>query len=288
MKQKEDWKGHWVVVHPELTTDPAGMQGKVGRIVSLSEDEAVVEFPGEDFRAAYEPGGLLILQPPELIAQGITSNSNDLQKPDALILENVYQLVIEGRHEEAIEEALKSSDAIFFATTSLSDWLSRDELQEQHQVEAVTETAGDALGGKLKKILERRLSGKEVIISPEIFGDPIGREGYGRIVGIASNAAATVALDDGQQKSYPTEHIFQLISQSKMISHLTSQRGYYLSAAEQQYILSVLQLSMHGKVREALRQTWQIKDNRQYCIETLREWMQRFESRQGKRKGQRF
>lgn len=120
MKQKK-LAGKIVMVHPQLTTDPADNRGKIGVVKSVVNDcVAYVAFE-DGALAAYNLDGLLTLSPKAVMLQGLQSNimsGNDL---DTYI--KVYGLTKQEKFREALKMAVDNETTAFYCVTDCLQWL---------------------------------------------------------------------------------------------------------------------------------------------------------------------
>ena len=95
------------MVHPLLTHDPQRMQGQVGFISHIIDenDEVYVKLP-YDKTGVYSKDALLTLLPKEMLLAHIHDKLEDLEPKDARILLDIYRLQRNGQ-PAAIEEALR-------------------------------------------------------------------------------------------------------------------------------------------------------------------------------------
>jgi len=79
----EELIGQLVLVHPQLTSDPAGKSGQVGIITGteLENDNIYVGF-GRNGQGLYGTDALLILKPPEQLKQILQENKTALSFED--------------------------------------------------------------------------------------------------------------------------------------------------------------------------------------------------------------
>lgn len=121
--------GKVVVAHPELTTDPACMQGKIGKIFEVAgPDEIRVRFD-HDLHGKYMPSALLIVLPPVKIVEKLRqpgANIPDWQQ--ACILKAIHYL-LENEQEKAIRYVMDTDVLIPFCTETLLDWKYRQSLR---------------------------------------------------------------------------------------------------------------------------------------------------------------
>ena len=126
-------KGRWVAVHPELTTDPLGKQGEVGKIESVSgADAAVATVCFADGQAGrYMIDGLLTLYPQAVILQGL--QSNDINYEDRNVVYSVLKQEVQKNKEAAIKLAMANDTTRFFCMTDCASWLDMKKEQRKNQ-----------------------------------------------------------------------------------------------------------------------------------------------------------
>ncbi len=131
MKQKAKnlFNGRIVMVHPNLTSDPAHRQGEIGKIVNLfpDRDTAVVAF-NNGLHAMYRLNALVTLRPKDALianyAMRLDPGSNERKFVDwAAELALTYQA-------EALKLAMLREDTQEICTMNYSDYV---ELQMKNQ-----------------------------------------------------------------------------------------------------------------------------------------------------------
>ena len=83
MTQTDELTGTIVLVHPDLTKDPAGRPGEVGVITGLDQygDNAYVSF-GKSGQLMYGLDALLVPRPPAEIQEALSRHGRDLNIAD--------------------------------------------------------------------------------------------------------------------------------------------------------------------------------------------------------------
>lgn len=123
----EDLTGTWVLVHPELTTDPAKRQGQIGIITSsdLNKDEVRVGF-GNTPVALYSTDALLVIKPHNELYRDLLTNVKEMEAQDFKTLLRISMILENGsppQLKDALEMALSSQKTLKFGTVSLQDKL---------------------------------------------------------------------------------------------------------------------------------------------------------------------
>lgn len=123
----EDLTGTWVLVHPELTIDPAKHQGHIGIIKSsdLLKDEVRVGF-GHTPVALYSTDALLVIKPHNELYRDLLTNVKELETQDFKTLLRISMLLQNGsprQLKDALEMVLSSENTLKFGTVSLQDKL---------------------------------------------------------------------------------------------------------------------------------------------------------------------
>jgi len=125
----KDLVGIQVMVHPELTQDPANKQGHMGTISHIVYEDraAYVRFKNNAI-GLYSTDALLMLIPPELVVDKLPTDIEifDIQASEIVDILEMYQLHSIGNPElqqEALDWAMTHeniSKAIIF---SVEDWI---------------------------------------------------------------------------------------------------------------------------------------------------------------------
>lgn len=123
----EDLTGTWVLVHPELTTDPAKHQGQIGIITSsdLNKDEVRVGF-GHTPVALYSTDALLVIKPHNELYKDLLSNVKEMEAQDFKTLLRISMILQNGsprQLKDALEMVMASENTLKFGTISLQDKL---------------------------------------------------------------------------------------------------------------------------------------------------------------------
>ncbi|WGQ08991.1 hypothetical protein QG516_20985 [Pedobacter gandavensis] len=123
----EDLTGTWVLVHPELTTDPGKHQGQIGIITSsdLKKDEVRVGF-GNTPVALYSADALLVIKPHNELYRDLLTNVKEMEDQDFKTLLRISMILQNGsprQLKDALEMVLSSENTLKFGTVSLQDKL---------------------------------------------------------------------------------------------------------------------------------------------------------------------
>lgn len=135
----EELTGHLVMVHPNLTSDPANRQGQIGIITSasLEKDEIYVGF-GTNKLGLYSTDALLVLKPHQELYSYLLTHAKDLKTPDFKTLMEINLLQQKGGVSDlrdAMGLASSNESVLAFSTVSLQQTLglSRQENHTQQQ-----------------------------------------------------------------------------------------------------------------------------------------------------------
>jgi len=96
MKPTDELTGTLVLVHPELTDDPAGRQGQIGIITGadLENDDVFVSF-GKGEQALYSTDALLVFKQPDVIYDLLM---NDARKASQADFKALFQVNLMQQH----------------------------------------------------------------------------------------------------------------------------------------------------------------------------------------------
>jgi hypothetical protein len=124
----DELKGTFVLVHSELTDDPAGKQNSIGMITDtdLVNDDIFVSFDGAP--ALYEPDALLVLMPMEQVHQNLADMAYDMAFPDIKALTQIDLFLRYGakaRQFDALEIARNNKNIQVLCLESLADQITR-------------------------------------------------------------------------------------------------------------------------------------------------------------------
>lgn len=140
--------GHLVLVHPNLTKDPAHHQGEVGIITStdLAKDEIYVGF-GTNQLGLYAADALLVLKPHQELYENILVNVKKMDTPDFKTLMEIT--ILQERNSvnylrDAMELAMTNEKTLSYSTISLQDKLdlARNKQQENDNTENIDRLPG--------------------------------------------------------------------------------------------------------------------------------------------------
>jgi len=117
----------YVLVHPELTNDPANKQGEIGFITAaiLNTDEFYIGFDDKEV-GFYGADALLMLNESELIYDFIDQNFGKLSTQDFKDLKNIVLLQLQGTEKHtraALELVQKNTNIRDAATMGLDSFL---------------------------------------------------------------------------------------------------------------------------------------------------------------------
>lgn len=126
--------GQIVMVHPELTTDPVNMQGKIGVVTAVTPGTEVwVRFDAQSV-GKYQANALLILYPIEIINQGLTTNFSSFSMEDLTAMGKILLLIELRQPKEALAQGMSNDNIRFFCVTDCADWMElHNGKKEQHQ-----------------------------------------------------------------------------------------------------------------------------------------------------------
>lgn len=125
----DDLKGTPVLVHPELTYDPAGKQNQIGTIsgADLMNDDVFVSFGYET--ALYSTDALLMLLPQLEIYRHTNEMAFELALPDLKALTQIELLLRHGTaitHETALQLARDNKNIQPFCLDTLQNQLQKN------------------------------------------------------------------------------------------------------------------------------------------------------------------
>ena len=129
--------GTLVLVHPNLTNDPAGKQGQVGIITDANlQDETIEVRFGKNGKGVYGTDALLLLRPSEQLKETLEQHKHDLPENDYKALFNI-SLLQEFKQstsniKSAMSLALQSETVRNLSMETLEDRL---KLQQHQSVE---------------------------------------------------------------------------------------------------------------------------------------------------------
>lgn len=124
-----------VMVHPNLTQDPANRQGQTGKITNVvhENDEVFVRFDDNSV-GLYSSDALLLLKPASLILESLRSaiyGLDYLDSRDIVGILDVYALQASGQIKEALELAISNETVRIASIVFLDDWIDRGYTDEQ-------------------------------------------------------------------------------------------------------------------------------------------------------------
>lgn len=118
-----------VMVHSNLTQNPANRQGQTGRIMNIvhESDEVFVRFEDNTI-GLYSSDALLLIKPASLILDRIRSAIHGidyLDRKDISTVLDVYVLQAEGQITEALELAISNETVRIASIVFVDDWVDR-------------------------------------------------------------------------------------------------------------------------------------------------------------------
>ena len=124
-----------VMVHPNLTQDPANRQGQTGKITNVvhENDEVFVRFDDNSI-SLYSSDALLLLKPASLILESLRSaiyGIDYLNSKDIVGILDVYALQASGQIKEALELAISNETVRIASIVFVDDWIDRGYTDEQ-------------------------------------------------------------------------------------------------------------------------------------------------------------
>lgn len=131
----EDLTDTLVLVHPELTTDPAQRQGQVGTInsIDLPRDEVYVSF-GSAPLALYATDALLVLKPHQDLYRDLMDALPQMETHDFKTLLRISMILENGSPRQlrnALEMVTDNDQTMKHATISLQDKIEQSLAQDQ-------------------------------------------------------------------------------------------------------------------------------------------------------------
>ncbi|TCC94986.1 hypothetical protein [Pedobacter hiemivivus] len=137
----EDLTGTLVLVHPELTTDPAKRQGQIGMITSADLNNNVIRVGfGNTPVALYATEALLVLRPHNDLYRDLLTDVKQMEVQDFKTLLRVSMLLENGspnQLKEALEMVIANKQTLEYGTVSLQDKMAlvmEKEIEVQQQV----------------------------------------------------------------------------------------------------------------------------------------------------------
>lgn len=133
----ENLKGTQVLVHPELTTDPAQRQGQIGTIssIDLGRDEVYVSF-GSAPLALYATDALLVLKPHQDLYRDLMDALPQMETHDFKTLLRISMTLENGSPRQllnALEMVADNDQIMKYAAISLQERIEQSLAQDQQQ-----------------------------------------------------------------------------------------------------------------------------------------------------------
>lgn len=118
-----------VMVHPNLTNDPADKRGQTGKITNIigENDDVFVRF-ADNTISVYTLNSLLLLQPAPLILENLRAGilgTDNLEREDVAGILDVYLLQAAGQTKEALELAISNETLRIATVVFVDDWIDR-------------------------------------------------------------------------------------------------------------------------------------------------------------------
>lgn len=186
-----------VRVYPDLTTDPAGKQGKIGIVIPSFQSEEVIRVEFSDgVKGDYMPDALQVLYPKEVIQQGLTSNP-DISTEDQDIITAVHQLMAEDE-VVALKLANSNDTTRFFCTTNCMNWL---EMVRRKEVVAYIRTDTTDATNKTRELQESKIRDycrqnnlhiQHIFIDSSAGGNNVDRKSWNTLVSYLQQNKGTI------------------------------------------------------------------------------------------------
>lgn len=110
-----------VLIHPELTTDPADMRGRVGKVIEDNDQYLTVSFPAENIKAKYTYEGVVALKTYKQMLDYLLQSYDDIKYSDKRIILGAMKMQAEGRESLALALLSGYPDALSACTLSCSE-----------------------------------------------------------------------------------------------------------------------------------------------------------------------
>lgn len=107
--------GQVVRVHPQLTTDPVGKQGKYGIFIAGSEEVVFVKFEDGSLHE-YEPDALYYLLPTDVIERALSAYRNELSGEEIKAINEILELIKGKSYRAAFDIAFDSTGQVQLCT----------------------------------------------------------------------------------------------------------------------------------------------------------------------------
>ncbi|WP_142685404.1 hypothetical protein [Chitinophaga polysaccharea] len=115
--------GRLVVVHPELTVDPANMKGEIGRVLAFNNSADIsVQFPNGTV-GRYQPDALLTLKSPVDILATLKRSLEQLCLHQQKSVLEIARLVLNGEPIKALESTGGRELFLYYCTMSFQQWI---------------------------------------------------------------------------------------------------------------------------------------------------------------------
>jgi hypothetical protein len=115
MNNIDELRGTLVLVHPDLTVDPAHKQGQIGMVTDIipDVDNVFVSF-GHGLQALYSSDALLALRNQREIYQDMLANATKMETPDfkALFRLTLFQQSGQKKDQQAAMELARDNAAV--------------------------------------------------------------------------------------------------------------------------------------------------------------------------------
>ncbi|MET3876492.1 hypothetical protein [Chitinophaga sp. OAE865] len=112
-----------VMVNPDLTTDPANMQGKIGKVTGLiSIDTVAVSFPNLGTHT-YDTDALATLIPRKDLIEMLQVNLDDMSAIEQKKILEIIKASMDKNPVAALAKAMENETTRYYCTMSLVDWM---------------------------------------------------------------------------------------------------------------------------------------------------------------------
>ena len=115
--------GRIVMVYPDLTTDPANMQGEIGRVTEIVSPGAVsVYFPKDKISAKYSTTALATMLPKNEILKKLQQHLGSLTYHEQKGILSVIRSMVERNQTESLNTAMYMQRIQGYCTVNLQMW----------------------------------------------------------------------------------------------------------------------------------------------------------------------
>lgn len=122
-KIKDEWMvGRTVMVYPDLTTDPANMQGDIGKVDSVyAEDVVTVRF-NDGTVGYYKTEALATMLPKKKLLEQLHNNLDNLSANQQREILQIIKAVTDKKTVAALAKAMEKEFTQSYCTISLQQW----------------------------------------------------------------------------------------------------------------------------------------------------------------------